>query len=262
LNESLKEGGSSSTTKRGRRRLRTTLVISEMALALVLLIGAGLLVRTFLSLADVDLGIDPANVVTMGLRLPAYKYSSKTQQGLFYRELMLRVGSTPGVKSAGAEGGGSNVFFQPQGQSQAAPGQEPTASYKIITPDFFNVMGIGLRAGREFSEHDAEGTAPVAIISETVARRYWGDANPVGSHLTLLAHVYTGRSSDTAQPLEVVGVVKDVRNYDLWKPEAAVYVPFQQHPVPSVFLVVRTAVPPMSAVPPCALLIRISRSMR
>jgi predicted permease len=249
LNESLKESGSSSTTEPGRRRLRNALVISEMALALVLLIGAGLLVRTFLSLAAVDLGIDPANVVTMGLHLPDYKYSSRTQQALFYRDLLQRVGSTPGVKSAGAEGGGSNVFFQPQGQSQATPGQEPTASYKIITPDFFKAMGIGLRAGREFSERDAEGTAPVAIISETVARRYWPDSNPVGSHLTLLAHVYTGRSLDTAQPLEIAGVVKDVRNNDLWKPEAAVYVPFQQHPVPSVFLVVRTAVPPLSVVP-------------
>jgi predicted permease len=249
LNESLKESGSSTTTEPGRRRLRNALVISEMALALVLLIGAGLLVRTFLMLADVDLGIDPANVVTMGLRLPAYKYSSKTRQALFYRELLQRVESTPGVKSAGAEGGGSNVFFQPQGQSQAPPGQEPTASYKIITPDFFKAMGISLRAGRELSERDADGTAPVAIISETVARRYWPDSSPVGSHLTLLSHVYTGRSSDTAQPLEIVGVVKDVRNDDLWKPEAAVYVPFQQHPVPSVFLVVRTAVPPMSVVP-------------
>ena len=249
LNESLKESGSSSTTEPGRRRLRNALVISEMALALVLLIGAGLLVRTFLRLADVDLGIDPANVVTMGLRLPDYKYSSKTQQALFYRELLQKVESTPGVKSAGAEGGGSNVFFQPQGQPQAPPGQEPTASYKIITPDFLRAMGIGLRAGREFSERDAEGTAPVVIISETVARRYWPDSSPVGSHLTLLAHVYTGRSSDTPQPLEIVGVVKDVRNDDLWKPEAAVYVPFQQHPVPSVFLVVRTAVPPMSVVP-------------
>jgi putative ABC transport system permease protein len=249
LNESLKEGGSSSTTEPGRRRLRSTLVISEMALALVLLIGAGLLVRTFLSLAAVDLGIDPANVVTMGLRLPAYKYSSKAQHALFYRELLQRVGSSPGVKNVGAEGGGSNVFFQPQGQPQAAPGQEPTASYKIITPDFFKAMGIGLKSGREFAEHDAEGTAPVVIISETVARRYWPDSNPVGSHLTLVAHVYSGRSSDTAQPLEVVGVVKDVRNNDLWKPEAAVYVPFEQHPVPSVFLVVRTAVPPTNVVP-------------
>jgi putative ABC transport system permease protein len=191
----------------------------------------------------VDLGIDPTNVVTMGLRLPDYKYSSRTQHALFYRELLQRVGSVPGVKSAGAEGGGSNVFFQPQGQPPAAPGQEPTASYKIITPDFLKAMGIGLKAA-----------ASSRVATPNVQRRLpllakpW-HASPVGSQLTLLAHVYTGRSSDAAQPLEIVGVVKDVRNHDLWKPEAAVYVPFQQHPVPSVFLVVRTAVPPMSVVP-------------
>ena len=249
LSESLKEGGLSTTTESGRRRLRNSLVVSEMALALVLLTGAGLLVRTFLQLVDVDLGIDPANVVTMGLRLPAYKYSSATQQALFYHQLFQKLGSTPGVKNAGAEGGGANVFFQPQGQPPAAPGQEPTAAYKIITPDFFKAMGTPLVAGREFSVSDAEGTKPVAIISETVARRYWPRSNPVGSHLTLLARVYSGQTAGADQPLEIVGVVKDVRNDDLWNPEPDVYVPFQQHPVPSVFLVVRAAVPPMSAVP-------------
>jgi len=232
LNESLKEGGLSTTTESGRRRLRNALVVSEMALALVLLTGAGLLVRTFLRLADVDLGIDPANVITMGLRLPDYKYSSAAQQALFYQELLQRVGSTPGVKSAGAESGGANVFFQPQGQPPAAPGQEPTAAYKIITPDFFQAMGTRLVAGREFSARDAEGATPVAIISETVARRYWPHASPVSSHLTVIARVYSGKSAGVDQPLEIVGVVKDVRNDDLWNPEADVYVPFQQHPAP------------------------------
>ena len=190
LNESLKEGGLSTTTESGRRRMRNVLVVSEMALALVLLTGAGLLVRTFLRLVDVDLGIDPANVVTMGLRLPDYKYSSAAQQGIFYRELLQRIESTPGVKSAGAESGGAGVFFQPQGQPLAAPGQEPTAAYKIITPNFFQAMGTRLVAGREFSARDTEGATPVAIISETVAKHYWPHANPVGSHLTVLARVY------------------------------------------------------------------------
>jgi putative ABC transport system permease protein len=249
LNESLKEGGLSTTTESGRRRMRNALVVSEMALALVLLTGAGLLVRTFLRLVNVDLGIDPANVVTMGLRLPNYKYSSATQQALFYRELLEKIPSTPGVKSVGAESGGANVFFQPQGQPPAAPGQEPTAAYKIITPDFFQAMGTRLVAGREFSVRDVEGATPVAIISETVARRYWPHANPVGSHLTVLARVYSGQKSGADEPLEIVGVVKDVRNDDLWNPEPDVYVPFEQHPAPSVFLVVRTAVPPMSVMP-------------
>ena len=249
LSESLKEGGLSITAESGRRRLRNALVVCEMALALVLLTGAGLLVRTFVELANVDLGIDPTNVVTMGLRLPDYKYASAPQRAVFYRDLMQKMGSLPGVKTAGAEGGGANVFFQPQGQPPAAPGQEPTASYKTVTPDFLKTMGMRLVAGREFTERDNEGATPVAIISETVVRRYWPHSNPLGSHLTVLARVYSGKNSAASQPLEIVGVVKDVRNDDLWRPEAAVYVPFPQNPVASVFLAVRTAVLPMSVVP-------------
>jgi hypothetical protein len=124
LNESLKEGGLSTTTESGRRRLRNALVISEMALALVLLTGAGLLVRTFLGLMNVDLGIDPANVLTLGISLPRYKYSTGTQQTLFYQGLFRRLDSTPGVKAAGAQGGGASIFFQPEGLPPASPGQD------------------------------------------------------------------------------------------------------------------------------------------
>ena len=249
LNESLKEGGVTSTTESGRRRLRNGLVVSEMALALVLLTGAGLLVRTFLRLTDVDLGIDPTNVVTMEISLPHYKYASTAQQTLFYRQLLQRVRSTPGVKSAGIEQPGDNVFFQPENQPPAAPGQEPTAGFNVVSPGDFSAMGIGLVTGREFSESDAEGATPVAIISEIVARRYWPRSNPVGSHLTVLARVYSGKSAGTAQSLEIVGVAKDRRGYDLWESRADVYVPFEQHPVPSVYLDVRTAVPPLTVVP-------------
>jgi len=248
LSATLKESGVSTTTDIGRRQLRNMLVVCEMALALVLLTGAGLLVRTFVALANLDLGIDPNNVLTMGISLPDYKYGSVLQQALFYRDLMQKVESVPGVKAAGAEGGGSNVFFQPQGQPPAPPGQEPTAGYKIVTPDFLKAMGTRLVAGREFTESDNASAAPVALISETVARRYWPHSNPLGSHLAVLARVYSGENSGSSQPLEIVGVVKDVRNENLWRPEAAVYVPFAQKPVPSVFLVVRTAVPPMSVV--------------
>jgi predicted permease len=110
-------------------------------------------------------------------------------------------------------------------------------------------MGTPLLAGREFSERDVEGTTAVAIISESVARHYWPHSNPLGSHLTVLARVYSGKRAGAAQPLQIVAVVKDVRNGDLWNAEADVYVPFQQHPVSSVFLVVRSAGKPMGAVP-------------
>jgi putative ABC transport system permease protein len=249
LSETLKESGLSTTADSGRRRLGNALVVCEMALALVLLTGAGLLVRTFVELANVDLGIDPENAVTMWLSLPDYKYGTVSQQAVFYRDLLQNIENIAGVKAAGAQGGGSNVFFQPQGQPPAAPGQEPTASYKIVTPDFLRAMGTRLVAGREFTERDNEAGAPVALVSETVARRYWPQSSPLGSHLTLKARVYSGQNSGQAQPLEIVGVVKDIRNDDLWRPEAAIYVPFAQNPMQSVLLVVRTAVPPMSVMP-------------
>jgi hypothetical protein len=178
-----------------------------------------------------------------------FTWDQEIDQAIFYRDLIQKIENIPGVKAAGAEGGGSNVFFQPQGQPVAAPGHEPTASYKIVTPDFLQAMGTHLVLGREFTDRDNEGATPVALISETVARRYWPHSSPLGSHLTVLARVYSGENSGSSQPLEIIGVVKDVRNDDLWRPEAAVYVPFAQKPVSSVFLVVRTAVPPMSVVP-------------
>ncbi|MGH9583459.1 MAG: FtsX-like permease family protein, partial [Bryobacteraceae bacterium] len=246
---SLKEGASSTTSELGRRRLRNTLVVSEIALALVLLTGAGLLVRTFVKLAKVDLGINPKNVLTMSLSLPDYKYASAVQQLDFYQSLLQKIEAIPGVKSAGAEGGGANVFFRPQGQPPAAPGQEPTAAFKIVTPDFLKAIGTHMVAGREFRDGDNRSAAPVAIISETVARRYWPKSSPLGSHLTILARVYSGEHASSSRPLEIVGVAKDVRNDDLWRPEADIYVPFAQSPASSAFLAARTAVPPMSIVP-------------
>jgi putative ABC transport system permease protein len=249
LSESLKEGGASSTTESGRRRLRNGLVISEIALALVLLTGAGLLVRTFLRLMQVDLGIDPANVVTVEINLPHYKYSTAAQQSAFYRELLQRVGSTPGVKSAGLEQPGSTVFFEPGAQAPAAPGQEPSAGFNVTSPGDFSAMGIGMAAGREVLKSDSASAAPVVLISETVARRSWPHENPAGKQLTVLAHVYSGESAGAAPSLRIVGVVKDRRGYDLWEPRADIYVPFEQHPVSWAYLDIRTAVPPMTVVP-------------
>ena len=249
LGDALKEGALSTTAEAGRRKLRNALVVCETALALVLLTGAGLLVRTFVELANVDLGIDPHNAIAMGVRLPAYKYASPAQQAAFFRDLTESIGRLPGVEAAGAEGGGGNVFFEPDGQPPAPLGQEPTASYKTVTPGFLASMGTRLVAGRGFTERDDDGAPRVAIVSETVARRYWPHSNPLGSHLTPIARVYSGMHAGFSQPLEIVGVAKDVRNDDLWKPEAAVYVPFAQEPSAGVFLVVRTATTPASVVP-------------
>ena len=249
LNESLRESGANAAADSGRRRLRNGLVISEIALALVLLTGAGLLVRTFMGLMQVDLGIDPTNVVTMEIDLPHYKYPDAQNQAQFYRQLLHRVENLPGVKAAGIEQPGSNVFFRPEGDAPMPPGQEPTASLDVVSPGDFAAMGIGLVAGRGFTQNDANGATPVALISETTAHRYWAKANPIGRHLSVLARVYSGKSAEAAQSLEVVGIVKDRRGYNLWEPRADIYVPFEQHPMPWGNLDVRTAVPPMTVVP-------------
>lgn len=248
LNDALKEGALSTTAEAGRRHLRNALIVSETALALVLLIGAGLLVRTFVQLVHVDLGIDPANALTMSISLPEYRYRSHAQQAEFYQNVLQRMEAVPGVKSVGADGGGANVFFQPEGQGTAAPGREPTATLKVISPHFLTAIGTHLLSGRAFNDHDNQSAAPVAIISDTVARRYWPNANPIGNRISILARVYSGAQAGASQVVQVVGVAQDVRNDDLWRPEAAIYVPFEQNPGPSAFLVVRTAGPPMAVV--------------
>jgi predicted permease len=248
LNESLKEGALSTTSEPGRRRMRNALVISEVALALVLLAGAGLLIRTFIGLINVDLGFNPGNAIRMTISLPPYRYSSATQQTFFYRNLLDRIQAIPGVKAAGVLSN-TSVFFLPDGMAPPAPGQEPRSDLDYITPDYFRAMGISLSSGREFSPSDSSTAPAVAIISETVARRYWPHSNPIGSHLTILSQQYSGESLGAGEALAIVGVAKDVRSGNLWSPNPDIYVPFAQHPDPSVFLVVRSAVPPLNVLP-------------
>jgi putative ABC transport system permease protein len=205
FNEALRESGANAASDSGRRRLRNGLVISEIALALVLMTGAGLLVRTFLGLMQVDLGIDPTNVVIMEIDLPQYKYSVSANQTQFYRQLLQRVQNLPGVRAAGIEQPGSTVFFQPEGQASTVPGQEPTAGFSVVSPGDFSALGIGLVAGRGFDQNDTDGATPVALISEAAAHRYWPNSNPIGRHLSVLARVYSGKSAGTAQALEIVG---------------------------------------------------------
>ena len=248
LNESLKEGGVSTTAEPGRRRLRNTLVVSEVALALILLTGAGLLIRTFIGLMNVNLGFNPTRAVRMSISLPPYRYKSVTQQALFYRSLLERVESVPGVSAAGVLSN-TGVFFLPEGMAPPAPGQEPTSDFDYISPDYFRAMGIALVQGREFSAGDDSAAPAVAIISQTVARRYWPHSSPIGSHLTILAREYSGESLGAGQSLRIVGIVKDVRSGNLWSPNPDIYVPFAQHPASSVMLTVRTAVPPLNVMP-------------
>ncbi len=244
LNDALKEGGRHSSS--GSRRLRNLLVISEVALSLVLLIGAGLLFRSFLALLKTDPGFNPDNVLTMNLNLPFAKYKEENQRAAFYSDLVQRVKTLPGVQSAAVVNylplGGSNSSdaFLVEGQPEPAAGQENNGRYRVCTPDYFQTMGIAVLKGRAFNDQDRAGAKPVIIVNETLARRYWPNGEALGKRVRFYGPL------DKAPWMEVVGIVKDVK-HDLNLPVTPdYYLPHAQDSWNSMVLVARTTVDPGS----------------
>lgn len=230
LNRVLKEGGRGTTG--GRRRLRETLVVAELALAMVMLIGAGLLVTSFLKLQEVDPGFNPRNVLTMTTSLAGASQYVGPAREAFYRQLTERLTALPGVESASAinhlplAGDVWGTSLAIEGRPLPPPGQDVEVAFRVSRPDYFRTMGIPLRAGRDFTERDTSDAPGVVILNETLARRYWPEEDPVGKRITL------DNPRDSSQPpewLTVVGVVKDVKQ-DSWMdaPVNEVYLPFQQ----------------------------------
>jgi putative ABC transport system permease protein len=226
LNEGLKESGRGGSHAPRRQRMRALLVISEVALSLVLLIGAGLMIRSFSRLLAVDPGFKTDHVLTAFVSLPVAKYPKREQQVGFYDRLLERLRNVPGVSAAGVVTdiplfGGSSTGFDVDGQPPALPGQRAMTDYRMINFDYFAAMGMRVVKGRPFSRHDTADTPGVVIINETLAARYFAGQDPIGQRLNL-----SGSPQDLR---EIVGVVADVRNYGLdadVKPE--VYVPFLQ----------------------------------
>jgi putative ABC transport system permease protein len=225
LNEGLKESGRGSDTPR-RQRMRSLLVISEVALSIVLLVGAGLMIRSFARLLAVDPGFRPDHVLTGFVSLPVAKYSKREEQVAFYDRLLERLHNVPGVSAAGIVTdipllGGSSTGFDVDGRPPALPGQRAMTDYRIINSDYFAAMGMHMVKGRAFAKTDTETAPAVVIINETLAARHFAGEDPIGKRLKL--------SGGPADLREIVGVVADVRNYGLdeeVKPE--VYVPFFQ----------------------------------
>jgi len=241
-----------------RRRLRTVLVACEVALTLVLLVGAGLMINSFVRLISVDPGFRAAGVLVVPLDLPASRYPQAYQRRDFYDRVIDRVEHIPGVAAAGAVshlplGGADNWMpFRVAGRPDPAPGQEPYAPFRVATPEYFKTLQIPLRRGRFFDERDArqsmpiirwfpqqpypEGfdkpqAAPVAVVSEAAARQFWPGADPIGQRIRVLF------SSDVT----VVGVVGDIRHNGLNLPAYPhIYLPHNQEPWNSVSMVVRT----------------------
>jgi len=229
LTDALKESGRSTAGLR-TNRLRSALVVSEVALSLVLLVGAGLMIRSFEKLNEVDPGFKPAEVLTLGVAFLRVKYPENEQVAQVFSQILERVSATPGVLSAGAISDlpltGSNISdsFTIEGRPPIAKEAEPSTEYHIVTPRYFESMGIPLLSGRDVAPTDTRQSPNVVVINDVFARRHFAGENPLGHRLKL-----QGQERD---PLLIVGVVGNVRNLALdEQPTPEVYVPFLQDPL-------------------------------
>jgi putative ABC transport system permease protein len=245
LSDAMRERGRTGTGGRRGQRTRSGLVIAEMALAVILLSGAALLVRSFARLNHVDPGFTVGEAVTFNLNVPDVKYSDDAQRMAFYDRLLERLRAVPGVDDAGAVLSvppGPQILdlsFSVEGRPAANPGEEPTLEVRVADARYFKVMKIGLVRGRLFTADDREGTTPVALLTESAARKYFAAEDPIGKKITLGWRRHAVRVSG-----EVVGVVRDVKSLGL--DQAAppqIYVALAQVPTSSMAFVVRTSVP-------------------
>jgi putative ABC transport system permease protein len=244
LNEALKESGGRSTGGLKSSRLRNLLVVSEVALSLVLLIGAGLMIRSFVALQRTSPGFETKNLLTMNISLPRQKYKERQQSVLFFNQLFERIRAVPGVRAVGgidplplSESDGTTSFVV-EGGPALAMAERPEVGGRTITPDYFKAMGIPLLKGRFLTEQDREETPRALVINEALARKYWPGEEALGKRLGF-------DEADKQVWWEVVGVVANVKHQRLdreAKPE--VYFPFQQYPQNFLSLVVRTTQDP------------------
>jgi putative ABC transport system permease protein len=241
LNETLKEGGRGGTGSAKRQRMRSAFVIAEITLALVLLVGAGLMLKSFWRLQRVDPGFNPDGVLTMRMMLPFEIYQKPAQRGAFYKQVLERVESAPGVEAVGAtsrvpltQGGSSGAI---SGENSAVgPSDLPVVSeWRWITPDYFTAIGTTLLAGRTFTDADAEGAPLVAIVDESFAQCYYPNEDPLGKRIK--------RGNSTRPWITIAGVVRHVQSRGLDATSGVqVYFPFYQDPTAyNMSLVIRTS---------------------
>jgi putative ABC transport system permease protein len=238
LNNPLKEGGRGAGTG-GRSRLRNVLVASEVALAIVVLSGAGLMIKSMTRLLGVDPGLNPKNVLTAGMSVPQEEiYVGPPGLPRFCQDVGQHAGAIPGVLSVGAVGhlpfqGNAGRGFQIEGQPPAAPGQMPGASYTVACPNYFRTMGIPILKGREFTDRDTAGAPGAIVINDSMARAFWPKQDPIGRAIRL--------GGVDGPRLTVVGVAGDVRFQGLETPaQSQFYRPYMQAGWPVMTLVIRT----------------------
>ncbi|HST21787.1 MAG TPA: ABC transporter permease [Blastocatellia bacterium] len=242
LNSSLKEGSRGSTEGFSRHRFRSLLVVSEIAVALILLVGAGLMIKSFYRLQSIDPGFNSKNVVAVQLWLPDSKYANQQQRATFFQELLERAGNLPGVESVGAVShlplGGDDASFTPtiEGRTEKADWTEIRAT----TNDYFRVMNIPVLRGRAFANQDSEQATKTIIISEAMARRDWPGEDALGKRLS-----FNKDSNGQSVWREVVGIVGNIRHFSLeQEPIPQMYLPYQQITTPFMSFVTRTNLTP------------------
>src|SRR3954467_12117377 len=212
LTDTLKDGGRSGSASRGAR-IRSAFVVVEMALALVLLVGAGLLLRSFTMLLRVDPGFDPSHTITIKVSIPSAKYDTPEKQRAFFDQLFQKFDALPGVKSAGGtsylplNGLGAATGFSIVGQPPPQPGQEPVTDVRVVPPDSFQAMGVPLLRGRFYDARDESGKVRRVIVNQALASKYFPGEDPIGKSIVV--------SWNDEGPDEIVGVVGDVRQQDL-----------------------------------------------
>ncbi|HYM00181.1 MAG TPA: ABC transporter permease, partial [Blastocatellia bacterium] len=244
VNSVLKESGTSSMASKGKR-LRELLVVAEVSLALILLIGAGLLIKSFARLQQSRFGFSAENLMTMHVFLPPNKYSDAKSRSLFINNSLSRIREIPGVRSADAinflplSGFWGTLTLLPEGQS-LPENQWPQADNRIVTPGYFATMGTPILAGRAFDDRDRQGSTEVAIINQTLGQKLFDRASPIGKRINI-------GSADKPDWCEIVGLAADVKSFGLDKEtHSDVYRPFEQAPFPLMAFVVKTDSDPAS----------------
>jgi len=247
LHDTLKEGGRGGSPGTGRRRLRNVLVVAEVAVSLVLLVSAGLMIKSLYRVLAADPGFDPRGVLVANVSIPEVKYDNEAKRRLFIQQVVERMQAVPGVEFAGFKLpllGNWQTSFIIEGRPIPEPGKTPSTDIGRITPDSLRVMGIRLLKGRYFTEHDNENSEQVCIIDENMANAHWPGEDPIGKRLSL-----DGRPAPGEEPewLTVVGVVAHVKHYGVDQPSRVeTYVPIAQNPAFGGSLILRTSADPSS----------------
>lgn len=248
VNEVLKSGTKGAGGGSSIRFWRDSLVVIEVALCLILLVGAGLLIKSFVRLLQVNPGFEANNILTAQISLPRAKYPESEQRVVFIEQALERLKSLPGVESAAFAAAmpfsSSNIggSFRIDNQPALEAGREPTASFRNVTNDYFQTMKIPLRSGRYFNKEDKRGGVGAVIISETLARLYFQNENPIGKHIS---QVSANQNEGDPQKWEIVGVVGDVKHSSLLnESRAELYLPYQQNSWTFGNFLIRTTVEP------------------